>query len=337
MNSDRIWVLLGKQASGEISAAELAELDALLEQDPDAAASRKFISKIWNSPLEVKDDDKAQVRIWDNVRRRMMPKRRMLVVRNMAAAAALLLLLGGGAWIIIRQSTHTRTHARAHNSTHHICSPAAGKSKIELPDGTQVWLNHNSELVYNNKDFGRINREVTLTGEAFFDVTANGKLPFIIHAATVNITVLGTAFNVKAYTTDKTVSTTLIRGKIAISFREQPGKIIELRPDEKLTVPVAAMPQEIIQHKILKDSNGNVPEISWLNGKLAFDDETFGELSKKMENWYGVTFHFEDPALTQLRFSGVIDTEPVNEALGALQLSRHFTFRVTGKDVWISR
>jgi len=340
MTNDRIWILLGKRASGDISAAEKAELEQLLQADPDAAKAQGVIEAIWHTPLqEVNAPVGARERIWDHVsgavsgaeqdtgvvKRTGGTVTRSLRVLFPAAAAAIVLALAWTGW---RFAFHKGKPTRHH----HLCSAPAGKSRITLPDGTQVWLNSNSRLTYDEQSFGRKNRELTLNGEAFFDGAQNGEHPFIIHAGKVDIRVLGTAFNVKAYTTDSMVATTLIRGKIAVSFREQ---TLVLQPDEKLTIPLTTIAPVIRQH-LQKDSSGAIADISWMHNKLAFDNNTFAELGMKMKDWYGVTIHFESNDVAQLRFTGIIDTEQIDEALKTLQLSRPFHYRINGKEVWIS-
>jgi len=327
MSNDRIWILLGKQLSGDISPAELSELEALLKEDPEAAASRDLAASIWQMPIqEVSTAHDSQERIWAAVNPQLQPRRHRTIVRRLVAAAAAAAVLG----VIWTGWKFTRPAAPV---LQQLISAPGGKSRVVLPDGSVVLLNRNTQLHYEKNGFGKQHREITLSGEAFFDIAKSEGVPFIIHAGKVNIRVLGTAFNVKAYTGDSAVFTTLVRGKIAVTYRE---KTVVLQPDEKLTVPLTR-PVAVFQQKHLeKDSSGQLPEISWLNNKLAFDNNTFGELAAKMNQWYGVTFHFESDSLKQLRFSGIIDTESVDEALNMLQLSRPFKFHVNGKEVRIS-
>ncbi|MEZ2440802.1 FecR family protein [Chitinophaga sp. RCC_12] len=323
MSNDRIWILLGKQFSGDISREELSELETLLKDDPEAAASQELAATIWQSPMqEVTDMQHSKERIWETVNPELQRNNiRKLVA--MAAAAAVL----AAAWTLWH---FTRTTAPA---VQQLSSAPGGKSKVILPDGSIVWLNSNTQLCYEKNSFGQQQREITLTGEAFFDIAKSEGVPFIIHAGKVNIRVLGTAFNVKAYTGDSAVSTTLVRGKIAVSFG---GKTVVMQPEEKLMVPATRLAPVLQQKHLEKDSSGQLREISWLNNKLVFDNETFGELAVKMHQWYGVTLHFESAQLQQLRFSGIIDTESIDETLKMLQLSRPFNFRINGKDVRIS-
>ncbi|MET3880234.1 FecR domain-containing protein [Chitinophaga sp. OAE865] len=327
MNNDRIWVLLGKQASGEISREELSELDALLKEHPEETASPEMVAAIWHTPLrETAASANSKTRIWNKVSPQLTSSTSHGIIRRLVAvaAAASLLTAAWGIWQFVRPTAPVLQQ---------LSSAPGGKSKVILPDGSIVWLNHGTQLNYEKNKFGKLHREVTLTGEAFFDIAKNEGLPFIIHAGKVNIRVLGTAFNVKAYTGDSTVSATLVSGKIAVSFHEQ---TVVLQPKEKLTIPLTRVIPVFRQQHLETDSSGQLPGISWLNNKLAFDNETFGELAVKMHNWYGVTFHFESPGLEQLRFSGIIDTESLEEALKMLQLSRPFNFRINGKEVLVS-
>lgn len=325
MSNDRIWILLGKQLSGDISPAELLELEALLKDDPGAAASRELAASIWQTPMQEVTAHNSRERIWDTVSPQLQPRRHRTVVRRLVAAAAAAAVLAAvwTGWRLIHPTA----------ALQQFSSAPGGKSRVALPDGSLVWLNRNTQLHYEKNSFGKQHREITLTGEAFFDIAKNEGIPFIIHAGKVNIRVLGTAFNVKAYAGDSAVFTTLVRGKIAVSFRE---KTVVMQPEEQLTVPVARQAVVFQQKHLEKDSSGQLPEISWLNNKLVFDNNTFGELAAKMSRWYGVTFYFESAGLQQLRFSGIIDTESIDEALKMLQLSRPFNFRINGNEVRIS-
>src|SRR5581483_8483105 len=129
----------------------------------------------------------------------------------LAAAGVLGAVAIGGWYMSGRKAQHAGVDAHPMNQ---VVTQAGSKTRVALPDGTQVWLNGSSQLTYGNTSFGTDEREVTLSGEAFFDVVKNEKLPFIIHTKDMTIRVLGTAFTVKAYPRDKTVETALIRGLV---------------------------------------------------------------------------------------------------------------------------
>src|SRR5260221_1009127 len=116
-----------------------------------------------------------------------------------------------------------------------ITTKNGSKTNLLLPDGTRVWLNAGSSITYDSS-YDKMMREVILSGEGYFDVVRNKEKPFIIHAAKINIKVLGTQFNVKSYPTDNTTEASLIHGSIEVTFRDKPNKKIILKPNEKIVV-----------------------------------------------------------------------------------------------------
>lgn len=228
------------------------------------------------------------------------------------------------------------------------------KTHLKLPDGTRVWLNAGSRLTYS-KNFNSQGREVNLTGEAFFDVARNSQKPFLIHTAKIDIKVLGTSFNVKSYPTDKTTEATLIRGSIEVSINDRPNEKIILKPNEKLVVanddsmmyrinpgkdpagPTGDQPMITILKPTYLRSAGAIVETSWVDNKLAFREEKFGDLVRQMERWYGITIRFDDSALEELQFTGSFKEETVRQALDALRLTAPFTYKIEGNQITIDK
>jgi len=227
------------------------------------------------------------------------------------------------------------------------------RSYLMLPDGTKVWLNRSSTITYN-ENFGRAKREITLSGEAFFDVVKNEKVPLVIHAHNINITVRGTAFNVCAYARDRFIETSLIRGLVEVTDRSNPGKTILLKPNEKLTVarvPTDSLlnsrdtvfnsslqPASYIMEPLNNDPSTNIlPETAWLKNKLVFYKTSFEAVAAKMESWYGVTISIENDSLRSQKFSGVFEQETLEQALSALQLSYPFQYVIHHKKVTITK
>ncbi len=222
-----------------------------------------------------------------------------------------------------------------------------------MPDGTQVWLNSGSKLNYQ-RDFNTRSREVVLEGEAFFDVVKNPSHPFIVHASSIDIKVLGTSFTVKSYPQDETIETTLLRGMIEVTRQDNPStpRVI-LKPNEKLilskhlilsSLPASpGEPARISASARVPDISisavaGNVPdsdkvETSWMYNKLVFEGDSFKELAQKMERWFNVKISFKDEELNQYHFGGVFDNETVVEALNALQLTAKFTYKIKGNEI----
>lgn len=210
------------------------------------------------------------------------------------------------------------------------------RTHVVLPDGTLVWLNAGSRINYD-KNYGATLREVNLIGEAFFDVARNAEKPFVIHTASIDIKVLGTRFNVKSYPQDKTTEATLIHGSIEVSIKDRPSEKIILKPNEKLVVanddstlhrnnPARHRGKThefeslvTIRKPTYESATGSIIETSWIDNKLIFQDEEFGELARKMERWYAISIRFDNPRLEQLQFTGSFQKETIQQALDALR------------------
>lgn len=242
-----------------------------------------------------------------------------------------------------------------------IVAQKGSKTKLLLPDGTKVWLNSDTRLSYES-DFNDSLREVTLDGEAYFDVVKNPKRPFIVHTSGISIRVLGTAFNVKSYSSEPVIEATLVRGLIEVQRNSEPhASRILLRPNEKLTYskppemldkdhqsnsfdaenaiahkPI--LPQRIEISSIPRKKADSIRiETSWVYGKLLFEGDTFSELAVKMERWFNVKIVFNDHHVTNYRFRGVFEDENIDEALQALQLTNSFVYEIKGNEVTIKR
>jgi transmembrane sensor len=252
------------------------------------------------------------------------------------AAVVLLLILRTEDRNSLRPSLHKplpAEYARASN-------PGERKS-FQLPDGTKVMLNAGS-LMHLSKNFNTKDRELTLEGEAFFDVAKDALKPFVIHTAAMDITVLGTTFNVKAYPGDKSTETSLLNGSVEIIVKGGDNKKIILRPREKIIIPNGytetpaarsridpALPEPYRVEKLnFNSGDSSLAEVSWTENRLAFNDNSFAEIAAALERWYNVSIQFEDAAVKDFRFTGTFDKKTIEQVLDALAASRPFEYRL---------
>ncbi len=369
------WQLVAKMLAGEATEQELEELRQLLRNNPDLHYPLQTITGLWRQgdPDEQKRAEEAFARHLDRMAAlaidygtgeadRSMPSKRsrrlITIIGSVLAAAAVTGLF------LYRSPAAPRKISAATTQVSEVVTRNGSRTNLYLPDGTRVWLNAGSRITYN-KDFGTANngsgasknnsasREVSLTGEAFFDVAHNPGKPFIIHTKRIDISVLGTSFNVKSYPSDKTTETILIHGSIEVAIRNKANKKIILRPNEKLVVdnedstilqrrittrpaaPLAERPPVIIQKPTYEHTTGAMVETSWVNDRLIFQEETFGELAKQMERWYGVSIHFAKPELQTLQFTGSFKQETIQQALDALTLTAAFNYTISGTQISI--
>lgn len=223
-----------------------------------------------------------------------------------------------------------------------VTTKKGSKFDIKLPDGTQVCLNADTKFSYSN-DFVN-NREVTLEGEAYFDVAHDAEHPFVIHTGNANIRVLGTAFNVRNYATDKTLETTLMRGKIEVSFNDRVGDKIILKPFEKMVFYKTGQEKNNQQksHSIVEltkvgyaDADSTIAETAWLKDKFVFIDEPLVDIADKLEKQYAIKIFFMDETVKTYRYTGVFGNVPIDKILQILQLSKKINYKIEGKVVTI--
>ncbi len=280
-----------------------------------------------------------------NAPERKSPPLRKLRLYAAAAAAAVLLFvfLTPAIKTVLSPSSPSSPYVYGEDSK------AGERKSFQLADGTKVMLNAGSTIKVS-KNFNVSSREILLEGEAFFDVTHNAQKPFIIHTASMDVKVLGTAFNIKAYPTDKTTETSLLRGSIEVTVKNDPGKVVILHPNEKIILPnyaqdnaAATSPRKTPASPMAKEKykisgltyfpmDSSLVEVSWTDNKLVFDSESFEDIGTRLERWYNVSIRFENPDVRQYRFTGVFDKKTIIQVLDALQLSRPFEYAEYEKD-----
>jgi transmembrane sensor len=205
---------------------------------------------------------------------------------------------------------------------------------MTLDDGTKVWLNRHSSLAYNAA-FGKRSREITLKGEAFFDVVKNPEVPLSIVAGRIRVVVKGTAFNVKAYGQSGNTEVALIRGLVEVSGTEEKMEDILLQPNEKFVL----LPENntgVAQYKLLKmNAELENSDTRWTQDTLVFKKEKLKDLAQQMEIRYKVKIEIQNEQLKSKRFSGLFTSEPLRDALEALKLSYPLDYQITDQKVII--
>lgn len=210
------------------------------------------------------------------------------------------------------------------NSVSTVLCAYGDRTEVILPDSSKVWLNSGSKIVFNN-NFVEDSRQVYLDGEAFFDIKKNPRLPFIVHAAnTVNVKVLGTEFNLKAYPDENDVSITLITGSVEIDSNNE---TTVLTPGQKLQFNRSTFETSV------KNLQNLTSETDWVNGRLIFYNESLEELEKKLERWFDVEIEFADQQVAQRRFSGTLERESIVEVISYFASSRYVEYEITGNKV----
>lgn len=213
---------------------------------------------------------------------------------------------------------------KGHNT---IRTPRGGQYRVVLPDGSKVWLNAASSITYPAA-FNVGERRVTLTGEAYFEITSllrnNKKVPFVVETDHQKIEVLGTRFNVNAYNDETGTRTTLIEGKVKVTTENE---TVILKPNQEFDLGA----EGISTKKVDVES-----AIDWKNGDFIFADENIRSIMRKISRWYNVAVVY-DSEIPEESMSGQISrSRNLSEVLRMLELSGDTKFRIENGAVHIS-
>lgn len=168
-------------------------------------------------------------------------------------------------------------------------APRGQKSQIILSDGTKVWLNSETKIRYPGS-FGKGQRDVYLTGEAFFEVSRNKLRPFVVHTPDLKIKVLGTKFNIKAYPDEKEIATSLFEGKVSLVWHDAASS----GPVEKEMEPRQSFVFDKATHQLAAGRFSHEEIDGWKKNQLIFKDDTFSKLVRKVERWYDVEIVYDE-------------------------------------------
>ena len=357
MDQERAYLLFAKCLAGEATAEERNELEWAMLADPDLRQLEQLLPGLRQAPpkgvtpeeelamLQRGLDRILPVRSLPVVRRlsevveigeadghpgrRAVGRRRL--VRWLAAATVLVLIAGGGLWWHRQMDVVAAKAAPVA-----VLTAARGARKTaRLPDGSQLWLNAGSRIVLA-QGFSHDRRELTLEGEAFFDVQHDEDHPFIIHTGALEVRVLGTSLNVRAYPGEASVEATLIEGKAEVGLAGNPQSAIPLRPNEKIVIPTSDTVTRSLVRPIVPDrTDGTIVETSWTKNKLVFRNEKLSSLSTRLERWYDVTIVFDDKRYLQDTISGTFPDMPIEDVMHALRITSGFQYKIEKDTVHI--
>lgn len=374
---DRITLLLARRIAGELTPAEADELQQAIAQDPglqQLLSSIESVSEASPKGISAMEEDQLLEKGLRQLRQRIaglhvvglpsqlpaaaqedeggsvlrLPGRtRRGNVYRWSAAAAIVLLGAIGAYLYKANERRGQIPVTYRD----VVAKFGTRNYIEMPDGSRLWLNAGSKVHYA-EGFAAGARELTLEGEAFFDVKHDPGQPFIIHTRGLDVKVLGTSLNVRAYAGDSIIEATLIQGKAQIELpgsREQP---IMLRPGEKVTmrsdvqkdnrqlpdkvIATIVAPADFSRHAVTTDSTyKTIIETSWVEDKLVFRNKPFREVAAQLERWYNIRFHFANQRYMNDKLTGYFKDQPIKNVMDGLQLSLGFHYEIAGDSILI--
>lgn len=298
---------LYKFFNGEASPAEKKVLRTWLEASPEHEKElfreREFFDAVIlaeDQSVFVKTSRSNQVSVF-----------RKITIELIKVAAILAIVIGCG------YSFYQSEMNKLLQGRNIIHVPAGQRVNLTLPDGTNVWLNARSEMQYPAV-FSGSKREITLNGEAYFNVTHNEDKPFVVHTDKCNIEVLGTKFNVEAYSDSEDFSTALMEGAVKVYDNSNPARTLLLSPNHQAT---------FVNNKLSATPISDFDQYRWKEGLICFLNVDFEELMTRFEKSYGIQIVIQNKSLHTYVCSGKFRiSDGIDNALRILQKDAKYTF-----------
>lgn len=298
--------------SGELTVSERLELILRIENDEQLKAEFIRLQNL-NAVLQISfhstDRSEGNRHFKAFISRVKQNTQWKLFVNIVKYAAIALILVASTVWATFRLVDNSASTMNT------LFVPAGQRAQITLQDGTNVWLNAQSTLTYPSH-FSKKNREVKITGEAFFKVAKDKKKPFIVSTQNIHIKVLGTQFNVYSYPGTGYIQTDLVEGSVKVYQMDNKNSSIVLKPNEQVVIRGTSMTVSNIV---------NPEHLLWKNGIYSFDNERLIDIITKLELYYDITIKVRDPEIFNVRYTGKFrQRDSIDEILRILQKIQSF-------------
>lgn len=328
MQEDKIYALIGKEISGQASREEIADLDAWRSSSSENLNTYLQIKNIWSdTKLEGLNSGHAYRKVFEKIEnkggfRSSRNENGSTMLKWLFRVAAIIILVVS---FLVFQSEFKEEELIEipEISTIIKSNPAGQKSKVHLPDGSIVWLNAESELRYPEK-FDSLARQVSLSGEAFFEVARDTNRAFSVTTGAITTTALGTSFNINAYQERNTIQVVLVSGNISIKTSED---------DEQYLEPGRGLVYKKDDYSIEVGNYDISLLTAWKDGVLIFEEDDFPGIVAKLERWYGVSITSVGEPLKSIAYSGKFTNEYLNNVLESMSFGRPFTYEIEDKHV----
>jgi ferric-dicitrate binding protein FerR (iron transport regulator) len=295
---------ISKYLNGTANPNEFSEvLAALCASDNDGKVSFELL-KHWEETLIAAIESKENSRLLDKIHHCIALEesravaRKFTIYRNLLKVAAALIIGLMVTALLFYNQPKSELYAEISET---VTTPYGARTSFKLPDGSEVWLNSGSVISFP-RQYGAV-RNVELTGQAYFHVVKDGK-PFFVKTGLGKIEVMGTSFDVKAYTNEN-FETTLVEGSVKVS--DKTNRIVTLKPGQR---SIISTNNEFALNEVNTDL-----VTSWREGKLIFVKEPFANVAKELERWYNVKIELQGERLKKLCYTGTIEMESFVEVL----------------------
>ncbi|MGQ2983948.1 FecR family protein [Flavobacterium sp.] len=330
--------LIKKFLNSETNDAETHEVNLFLQQ-PEAQA---VFNEAWDemepemkATAPTPDVESLLLRQWKKeIHKRIAAEDNSSIAKprkpgylRYAMAAAILLLLTLGGYGIFNTFYNGQNTEIAMT----VANPTGKNMLIVLPDNSKVWLGPGSTLDHP-KRFDDDTRELSLSGEAFFDVTKDPDKPFIIRTGDIYTKVLGTSFKIEAFEGGAPI-VAVSTGKVRVA-REHDGEMKELA----ILAPGEQVTWDPRQKKAVKTAVDKTEVLEWKDGKQVFNDVPLQDITKVLQRWYGMEITISDPGLRQMRlYTSLTNGMPIEDIMEVLAATGSFQYEIKGKTINIHK
>lgn len=339
MKQDRIFEIIGRQLSGQTSRTDKEELETWLAENENNSLIFQALHEYWSSGnASGSNKEKSLQRLYKRMAepaglKQIIPDnasvKRTLIPKYLYRVAAVLLLGTFLSWFAYTNLSTTYQEAETGGMVEKIV-PFGQKFTLRLSDGSIVKLNAGSKLRYPSQ-FNDTLREVYLEGEAFFEVQKDASRPFLVTSGDVVTSVLGTSFNIKAFSEESLIKVALVTGKVKVShaYLDKIQFDYTLTPNEMLTYHKA-------ERKSEKDYFDSSEVLAWKDQTLFFENAGLHEMTTVLQRWYGKQFVINNGNVITRKFSGKFENNKSLEyVLNVLSLNSNFTYQIIDETVII--
>lgn len=210
-------------------------------------------------------------------------------------------------------------------------SPSGTRSRVVLPDSSEIWLNSDSRMTLA-PGFGVSNRSVTLLGQAFFEIAHNPGLPFVVTARDIEITALGTSFTVLAYPDSRYIETVLVSGSTRVVTRNSSGRAVTTRmsPSQRLSLDTQS-------NRIALTGQVRTGDFtSWTHNQLIYSNTPIREVARSLERWFNVKVIIQGPQLDHHAYTGTFNSRSLEQILGYIKYTTPMTYTIQRDTVTIT-
>jgi ferric-dicitrate binding protein FerR (iron transport regulator) len=314
---------LTDELMGTLSDDNKALLTEWADENPSNKKLQELLWQIEVSPEVSAMGEEMRDAILQNLNRRIgKTSRRSMWLMVTTVAASLTLLVS-----ITNYISYQQGYRRLNSQQVEMVNPLGMQSSITLSDGTKVILNAGTTLTYPTAFTGK-NREVSVSGEAYFEVVHDDEQPFIVVADNINVRVLGTKFNVKAYEEEKNIEITLEKGSVEVGMSNQ-EKYIKIPPGQQILFNRS-------EQKFFRKQVELNYYISWKDGMFYFNSMTFEDIARQLERRFNVHIDIASEQLKQIVYTGdFVRQENLEQILRVITADKRTYYKIEGNQVQI--